>query len=110
VIVELAEPWRRYRSNEFHSWRSLKGRMRAMALRYCLLAAACLVLGLTAAASAEEPVIRVSASAKAACLPDAMRLCRDAVPNVKNVLLCFGQHREQLSNRCRLVLVSYGLE
>ena len=54
--------------------------------------------------------IRVSASAKAACMPDAMRLCRDAVPNVKNVLLCFGQHREQISNRCRLVLASYGLQ
>ena len=43
-------------------------------------------------------------------MPDAMRFCRDAVPNVKNVLLCFGQHREQISNRCRLVLASYGLE
>ena len=43
-------------------------------------------------------------------MPDAMRFCRDAVPNVKNVLLCFGQHREQISNRCRVVLASYGLE
>ena len=43
-------------------------------------------------------------------MPDAMRLCRDAVPNVKNVLLCFGQHREQISNRCRIVLAGYGLQ
>lgn len=81
-----------------------------MALRYFLLAAACLVLSAPNAISAEEQTIRVSASAKAACMPDAMRLCRDHVPNVKNVLLCFGQHREQISNRCRLVLASYGLQ
>ena len=54
--------------------------------------------------------IKVSARAKAACLPDALRLCRDAVPNVRNVLMCFGAHREQISNRCRTVLASYGLQ
>jgi hypothetical protein len=81
-----------------------------MALRYFLLAAVCLVVSAPIAISAEEQPIRVSASAKAACLPDAMRLCRDHVPNVKNVLLCFGQHREQISNRCRLVLAGYGLQ
>ena len=63
-----------------------------------------------AAASAEEQAIRVSASAKAACLPDALRLCRDAVPNVHNVLLCFGQNREKISKRCLTVLAGYGLQ
>jgi hypothetical protein len=53
--------------------------------------------------------IRISASAKAACMPDAMRLCRDAVPNVKNVLICFAQNRDRISNRCLTVLASYGL-
>ena len=86
-----------------------------MSLRISLFVAASLVLGATAACSgaeqtSEEQPIRVTARAKAACMPDAMRFCRDAVPNVKNVLLCFGQHREQISNRCRVVLASYGLE
>ena len=81
-----------------------------MVLRRSLMIAVCLAFGATVAPAAEEPPIRVSASARAACMPDALRLCRDAVPNVKNVLLCFGQHREQISNRCRLVLASYGLE
>jgi hypothetical protein len=81
-----------------------------MRLRHSLMVVACLAFGATIAAAAEEQPIRVSASAKAACMPDAMRLCRNHVPNVKNVLLCFGQHREQISNRCRLVLASYGLE
>lgn len=86
-----------------------------MSLRISLFVAVSLVLGGIVASSAaeqtsEEQPIRVSARAKAACLPDAMRLCRDAVPHVKNVLLCFGQHREQISNRCRVVLASYGLQ
>jgi hypothetical protein len=86
-----------------------------MSLRISLLVAVSLVLGATATSSgaeqtSEEQPIRVSARAKAACLPDAMRFCRDAVPNVRNVLLCFGQHREQISNRCRVVLAGYGLQ
>ena len=86
-----------------------------MSLRISLCVAASLVVGATASSfgadqTSEEQPIRVTARAKAACLPDAMRFCRDAVPNVKNVLLCFGQHREQISNRCRVVLASYGLQ
>ena len=79
-----------------------------MAYRRALFAAICVLSGATVA-SAEDGNIRVSASAKAACMPDAMRLCRDAVPNVQNVLVCFGQNREKISNRCRTVLASYGL-
>lgn len=75
-----------------------------------LIVSLCLIAGATAAAAAEEQSIKVPARAKVACMPDAMRLCRDAVPNVHNVLLCFGQHREQISNRCRVVLASYGLQ
>ena len=75
-----------------------------------ILFAACLLTAATSAAGAEEQPIRVTALAKAACMPDALRLCRDAVPNVHNVLLCFGRHREQISNRCRTVLASYGLQ
>jgi hypothetical protein len=86
-----------------------------MSLRISLFVAMSLMLGATAAPAAEEAAskeqpIRVSARAKAACLPDAMRFCRDAVPNVRSVLLCFGQHRDQISNRCRVVLASYGLQ
>ncbi len=84
-----------------------------MPFRSSLVVAACLAAGLTAASAGEiqpeEQPIKVSMRAKAACMPDAMRLCRDAVPNVRNVLMCFGQHREEISNRCRTVLASYGL-
>ena len=80
-----------------------------MSFRHALFVAVCLLVGATTA-SAEEQTIKVSASARAACMPDAMRLCRDAVPNVQNVLLCFGQNRDKISNRCRVVLAGYGLE
>ncbi len=56
-----------------------------------------------------EEAIKVKASDKAACMPDAIRYCRDAIPNVRNVLLCFSQHRDKISGRCNAVLASYGL-
>jgi hypothetical protein len=59
-------------------------------------------------ASAEEG-FKVKAADKAACMPDAIRLCRDALPNVRNVLACFSQNRAKISARCNTVLASYGL-
>lgn len=81
-----------------------------MSFRHALFVVCCLLVGATSASAEEEQAIKVSASAKAACMPDAMRLCRDAVPNVQNVLLCFGQNRDKISNRCRVVLAGYGLQ
>jgi hypothetical protein len=42
-------------------------------------------------------------------MPDAMKLCRDAVPNVQSVLACFSRNRDKISGRCNAVLASYGL-
>ena len=75
-----------------------------------LLIVACLLASVAPAFAQNEDPIRVTARAKAACMPDALRLCRDAVPNVRNVLICFGAHREQVSTRCRTILASYGLQ
>jgi hypothetical protein len=80
-----------------------------MSLRHALIVVSCLA-GFATCASAEEQAVRVTAHAKAACMPDAMKYCRDAVPNVQNVLICFGQNRDKISNRCRTVLASYGLQ
>ncbi len=83
-----------------------------MFFRHGLFVALLLVVGVTTSSAEEQaaPAIKVSASDKAACMPDAVRLCRDAIPNVQNVLLCFGQNREKISSRCRTVLVGYGLQ
>jgi hypothetical protein len=80
-----------------------------MSFRNALLVCVCLAaFGPAASASAEE-AMKVKASDKAACMPDAIRFCRDAIPNVRNVLTCFSQHRDKISARCNTVLASYGL-
>ncbi len=79
-----------------------------MSVRRTLFAALFLAVG-AASASAEE-AFKVSASDKAACMPDAVRLCRDALPNVRNVLMCFGQNRDKVSTRCKTVLAGYGFQ
>ena len=83
-----------------------------MFYRHALFIAFFLVAGATSAAAEDQaiPTINVSASDKAACMPDALRLCRNAIPNVQNVLLCFGQNRDKISDRCRVVLAGYGLQ
>jgi hypothetical protein len=81
-----------------------------MSFRRGFLVAAWLASGLAAVSAAEEQPIKVSARDRAACMPDALRLCRDAVPNVRNVLMCFGQNRDKISDRCRTVLASHGFQ
>jgi len=80
-----------------------------MSFRNALFVGLCLVAVLPAASAVGEEAMKVSASAKAACMPDALRLCRDAVPNVQSVLACFSRHRDKISGRCNAVLASYGL-
>ena len=80
-----------------------------MSFRISIAVACFLALGISAT-DAEDHVTRVSSADKAACMPDAVRLCRGAIPNVQNVLLCFGQNRDKISNRCRVVLAGYGLQ
>lgn len=98
-----------------------------MSFRHTALAAACLLAGTVVLFAEEQNVqqinvppasaqgdaaqpIKVSARDKAACMPDALRLCRDAVPNVRNVLMCFDQNRDKISSRCRTVLAGHGFQ
>jgi hypothetical protein len=80
-----------------------------MSFRMSVAVAIFLVLGASAAASKDHNITKVSTADKVACMPDALKLCRDAVPNVNRVLACFGKNRDKLSEGCRAVLVSYGL-
>jgi len=79
-----------------------------MSLRNTLIVGACLFALMPAVSAVGEEAIKVSATAKAACMPDAMRLCRDAVPNVQSVLACFSRNRDKISGRCNAVLAGYG--
>ena len=80
-----------------------------MSFRNALVVAACLAAFAPAVSASAEDAVKVKASDKAACMPDAVRLCRDALPNVRNVLTCFSQKRDKISARCNTVLASYGL-
>jgi hypothetical protein len=80
-----------------------------MSFRGAMLVAVCLVALMPAMPASGEEAVKVKASDKAACMPDAMRLCRDAVPNVRSVLVCFSRNRDKISGRCNAVLASYGL-
>ena len=80
-----------------------------MSFRNALFVGLCLGAWAPAVAAMAEEVIKVSASDKAACMPDAIRLCRDAMPNVQNVLVCFSKNRSKISGRCNAVLAGYGL-
>ena len=91
-----------------------------MSFRNALFVGLVLALGASGfftAASANEDnkedkaqTIRVSRADKAACMPDALRYCRNAVPNVRDVLVCFDRNREKISTGCRAVLAGYGLQ
>jgi hypothetical protein len=78
-----------------------------MSFRNALIIPVVLLVGATAA-SAKDQSIKVSASERAACMPDARRLCRDALPNVYKVLVCFRSQRAKISSGCNAVLASYG--
>jgi hypothetical protein len=80
-----------------------------MSFRNALVVGLCLVAFAPSVSAVGEEAIKVTASAKAACMPDALRLCRDAVPNVQSVLACFSRNRGKISGRCNAVLAGYGL-
>ena len=79
-----------------------------MSLRNTFIVGVCLFVFMPAVSAVGEEAIKVSASAKAACMPDAVRLCRDAIPNVQSVLACFNRNRDKISGRCNAVLAGYG--
>jgi hypothetical protein len=58
---------------------------------------------LAAAASAQA---QVTAEQRAACTPDAMRLCSSEIPDVGRVTACMNRNRANLSARCQAVFAS----
>jgi hypothetical protein len=49
-----------------------------------------------------------TAEEQAACSPDAVRYCRDALPDTFRVLACLQENREKLKKACRDVLEAHG--
>ncbi len=71
-------------------------------LRPHIGAAALLGLAL-ACASLPATAQEWSPEQRAACEPDAMRLCNQYVPDVQRVSACMSHYRRYLSPRCRAV-------
>jgi hypothetical protein len=46
---------------------------------------------------------------RAACHPDVVRLCPDAIPDQFRILSCLQSNRPKISNACRNVLASHGV-
>ena len=49
----------------------------------------------------------VTAADRAACTPDALKLCAAAIPDVARVTACMTAHQSQLSAACRAVLAAH---
>jgi hypothetical protein len=77
-------------------------------MRTTFIVGVCLFALMPAVSAVGQEAIKVSASEKAACMPDAIKLCRDAMPNVQSVLACFSRNRDKISGRCNAVLAGYG--
>lgn len=41
-----------------------------------------------------------------ACMPDAMRLCSEFVPDVPKITVCMRRHYRQLSRECRVAMAN----
>ena len=80
-----------------------------MSFRGALFIGVCLAALTPAASAVGQEAMKVSASAKAACMPDALRYCREVMPNIRSVVVCIVQNRSKISGRCNAVLASYGL-
>jgi len=75
-------------------------------LRPIASAAAVLGLALTFAslpAAAQQPAQQWTPEQRAACEPDAMRLCQQYVPDVQRVSACMAHYRGLISAPCRAV-------
>ena len=53
--------------------------------------------------TAPLPAIAYTQEDVAACTPDAMRLCQQAIPDESRVALCLVQNKRQLSPACIMV-------
>ena len=81
-----------------------------MSLRHCLDLWLFAWWPARTSASGEEQTIRVSRAKGGLHAGRACGIAATPCPMCMNVLICFGQHREKISNRCRAVLASYGLQ
>jgi hypothetical protein len=65
----------------------------------CVFAATCMIVGaLPTVASAQ---LESTPERRAACMADALTLCRSAIPNRARIASCLASKMDRLSPRCR---------
>jgi hypothetical protein len=65
-----------------------------------------LVLALALMANSTSSFALGSAEQRAACTPDAFRLCRSEIPDIQRVIACLKQNKPNLSKSCQAVMNS----
>lgn len=62
-----------------------------------------LTIALTFAVLSTDALAQGTAEQRAACTPDAFRLCSSEIPNVSKIIACMQKNNAQLSPACRAV-------
>jgi hypothetical protein len=74
--------------------------------RICKLTSGSVALALVLATLSTSSFALGSAEQRAACMPDAMRLCSSQIPNISAIVACLRQNRASLSKPCQAAMNS----
>lgn len=65
--------------------------------------AAAVVISFTACTGSAHAAPEATAEQRAACTPDAFRLCSSEIPNISAITACMRKNKPNLSTACRAV-------
>ena len=71
--------------------------------RICKVTSGAVALGIALVAFSSSSFAVGTAEQRAACTPDALRLCSSEIPNIPKITACMRRQRASLSAACRLV-------
>jgi hypothetical protein len=74
--------------------------------RICKPISGSVVLALALATLTTSSFALGSAEQRAACTPDALRLCSSEIPNISRIVACLRQNRSNLSKPCQAAMSS----
>jgi hypothetical protein len=74
--------------------------------RICKLTSGSVVLALALVTFSTSSFAIGTAEQRAACTPDALRLCSSEIPNIPRIVACLKQNRPNLSKPCQAAMHS----
>jgi hypothetical protein len=74
--------------------------------RICKLTSGSVVLALALVTFSTSSFAIGTAEQRAACTPDALRLCSSEIPNIPRIVACLKQNRSNLSKPCQAAMHS----